>query len=128
MAPTAPLGWEGTGLDLAVLFVKVDGHAILLRFYADCPTMAFENHPRIQRTAHDNLALKMGFELLPETKQPNAALLEKLHTLSELPPAGAETAEVTMSEHSQLTDILLKYFTFLLEREPRTARFLLDKL
>lgn len=55
-------------------------------------------------------------------------LLRKLHDLSELSPDHPESTDVTPSEHAELTHILLKYFTFLLDREPRTARFLLDKL
>lgn len=54
-------------------------------------------------------------------------LLNKLHDLSDLSPAQADNAGISDSECGRLTVILLKYFTFLLDRELRTARYLLDR-
>lgn len=54
-------------------------------------------------------------------------LLSRLHDLSDLSPAQADTADISDSECGRLIVILLKYFTFLLDREPRTARYLLDR-
>jgi hypothetical protein len=54
-------------------------------------------------------------------------LLGKLHDLSDLSPAQADSAGISGDECGRLTVILLKYFTFLLDREPRTARYLLDR-
>lgn len=53
------------------------------------------------------------------------ALIRKLHDLSEISPGDAENTDVTQGQCKQLTVILMKYFTFLLEREPRTARCIL---
>ena len=54
-------------------------------------------------------------------------LLNKLHELSTLSPAQADNAGISDDECGRLTVILLKYFTFLLDKEPRTARYLLDR-
>ncbi len=54
-------------------------------------------------------------------------LLSKLHDLSDLSPAQADNAGINDDECGRLTVILLKYFTFILDREPRTARYLLNR-
>jgi DNA repair protein RecO (recombination protein O) len=53
------------------------------------------------------------------------AILRKLHDLAELSPGQAESAAITEGEYKRLTRMLIKYFTHILERELRTARFLL---
>jgi DNA repair protein RecO len=54
-------------------------------------------------------------------------LLGKLHDLAELSPDQAEDADMSDEECGRLTVILLKYFAFILDREPRTTRYLLDR-
>lgn len=54
-------------------------------------------------------------------------LLRRLHDLSKLSPADAEAADISDGECRRLTVILMRYFTFLLDREPRTTRYLLDR-
>jgi DNA repair protein RecO (recombination protein O) len=52
-------------------------------------------------------------------------LLGKLKALSDLTPDGAASADLTAGDRRNLEVILIKYFSFLLERELRTAKFVL---
>ena len=56
-----------------------------------------------------------------------SGLLGKIHDLAEMLPTRTDGAGVSDDECGRIIVILLKYFTFLLDREPRTARYLLDR-